>query len=144
MKKKTLLLVLISFLLLSCGVSSSDKKQMETRLFVYLLDSYGKTDIYTSNYTLTISSIKKDEYIYGGEYWGVFNCQFENGDDKVMIAGIASFDKNMDIVRLKENYGKNKLAIEANVIVVNNKTIKDVNHSKYVLDCFANRNNYSK
>jgi len=142
--KKTLLLIFVSIFMIGCGVSSSDKTIMENKLFVCLLDKYGKTDIYTSNYSVTISSMNKEEYVYGGKYWGVFNCQFENGDDKVMISGIASFDENMDIVHLNENYGKGKLAIDISSIFINNKDVSDVNHSKYVLDCFANRNNYSK
>lgn len=142
--KKLLLILLCTFSLFGCGVSSSDKKQMETKLFVFLLDKYRNTDIYTSNYSVTISSMNKEEYVYGGKYWGVFNCQFENGDDKVMMTGIASFDENMDIVRLNENYGKDKLAIDISSVFINSKDVSDVNHSKYVLDCFANRNNYSK
>lgn len=142
--KKILLLISLPLLLLSCGVSSSDKKQMETVLSNYLYEKYSNSDIIPGEYTVELSNVKKDKYIYDGEYWGVFSCTFKDGDNNVIISGTVSFDNYINIVRLKESYGKGKLAIDISTIVVNNKIVKDVNHSKYVLDCFANRNNYSK
>ena len=141
---KNFIILLISFLVLSCG--SNSKEYMQTVLSNELHRSYNDANI-VSMVNAELKDVEEKENMFGGTYYGTFNCTLRplENKDVIRLWGEVAFDSNKLIKTMPERYGKNKIAIYISLIAINGTPVdsKDINRSKYVLDVFMNRNKVS-
>lgn len=140
--KKLFAIIILGVLLSACsGVSTKDKDYMQIVLNNELRDSYSQENIPVMFVNAELKKIEKKESYLGGKYMGTFGCSFEQNGDKIYMAGAVAFDDNMEVSKMPERYGNNKIAIDISVLTINNKPIKKISENKYILNRFINRNN---
>lgn len=137
MKQNLLLLLFVCSFFLSCGVSDEEQNKMATRLYVTLMNEFDKQNTFTDMFlNVNLKSLEHEPfYPLEKGYNGQFSCSFEDGENKVQMYGIVGFDENGFVAKLPEHYGKDKIAIEIMVILVNSKETP-VSQSKYNIPTF--------
>lgn len=141
MKKLFAILILGALLTACSGVSNKDKDYMQIVLNNELRDCYSNENVSVMFVNAELKKIEKKESYLGGTYSGTFGCSFEQDGDKIYMTGAVAFDSNMEISKMPERYGQNKIAIDISVLTINNKPIKELGKNKFILNRFVNRNN---
>lgn len=140
--KKLFTILILGVLLSACsGLSNKDKDDMQIVLNNELRDSYSNENVSVMLLNAELKEIEKKESYLGGTYSGTFGCSFEQGGDKIYMAGAVAFDSDMEILKMPELYGENKIAIDISVLMINNKIVKEFDKNKFILNRFVNRNN---
>ena len=119
---KKLLIPLVAILLASCGVSSSDKSQMETGLSVCLGDAFLAQDDFVSfSPKVELLEVEKGESSLSlpDGYHGTFSCSFEAQGSQVHLSGSVGFDGDGRVRTLPNG----KLAIQIPSILVDSRMV---------------------
>lgn len=141
--KKIIFIILLGALLCGCGISSKDKEYMQTVLHNELVAKYREAGHQIMFLNVTLDKVYKSSYIgTSSEYSGYFKCTFTDNDKEITFYGDVGFDKNLQISKVSQIFGDNKIAVSifGPYIVGTKFELSLPPDSKYILDCFMNRN----
>lgn len=125
----------IALLLSSCGVSESNKEQMQTSLYVAMGDALlAQDDFVAASPSVELLDVETGESSLSPAdgYHGTFSCEFSDRGESVRMNGSVGFDRDGRVVRLPGG----KLAIDVFLVMVGTERV-DVSGCIYNVPSFV-------